>query len=123
MASENLNGTVSIDEIKKLDAEGKINRMFDRAPLKDTMKVPYGGYNVIRFYANNPGEINKKKKVLWKIILLDLNKTKKLYIPGYWLFHCHIDSHMNRGMMLVFKVGEHEDFPAVPKDFPKCWIS
>ena len=40
--------------------------------------------------------------------------------PGYWLFHCHIEFHAEIGMALIFKVGEHKDFPPVPKNFPRC---
>ena len=43
---------------------------------------------------------------------------------GYWLFHCHLSFHIEVGMGLIFKVGEHTDFPPVPKNFPKCgsWV-
>lgn len=39
---------------------------------------------------------------------------------GYWLFHCHIEFHAEIGMSLIFKVGEHEEMPPVPSNFPKC---
>lgn len=41
-------------------------------------------------------------------------------VLGYWFFHCHIEFHVEIGMALVFKFGEHEDMPPVPRDFPKC---
>lgn len=43
---------------------------------------------------------------------------------GYWLFHCHLSFHIEVGMGLIFKVGEHEDFPPIPENFPKCgsWL-
>ena len=43
---------------------------------------------------------------------------------GYWLFHCHLSFHIEVGMGLIFKVGEHSDFPPVPKSFPTCgnWL-
>ena len=39
--------------------------------------------------------------------------------PGYWLVHCHIDSHVADGMAVVIKVGERKDWH-ITKDFPKC---
>ena len=43
-------------------------------PIKDTVIVPYGGYVVIRFLINN---------------------------PGWWFFHCHIETHQLEGMAAV----------------------
>lgn len=42
------------------------------------------------------------------------------YFSGYWLFHCHIEFHAEIGMALIFKVGENEEMPPVPHNFPKC---
>lgn len=61
--------------------------------MKDTVTVPDGGYTIVRFVADN---------------------------PGYWLFHCHIEYHVEVGMALVFKVGDHKDMLPVPKNFPTC---
>lgn len=36
------------------------------------------------------------------------------------MFHCHIEFHVEVGMALIFKVGEHEDFSSVPAGFPQC---
>ncbi|XP_046680742.1 laccase-1-like isoform X2 [Homalodisca vitripennis] len=85
----------SVDEelVRKLNREGRLVRNLENPPLKDTVTVPDGGYTIIRFHANN---------------------------PGYWLFHCHIDFHMELGMNVVFKVGKDEEFPPVPDGFPKC---
>ncbi|XP_066583904.1 uncharacterized protein [Prorops nasuta] len=93
IAMERLGRNVTVDEIKRLDAKGMIKRKLNRAPLKDTVTVPDGGYTIIRFHADN---------------------------PGYWLFHCHIEFHAEIGMSLVFKVGDHEEMVAVPRNFPKC---
>ena len=48
-----------------------------------------------------------------------------MILLGYWLFHCHISFHIEVGMALVFKIGEHSDFPPVPKNFPTCgdWLT
>ncbi|KOB77130.1 Laccase 1 [Operophtera brumata] len=88
-----LGATTTDAAIRALDQAGGINRKLSRAPLKDTVTIPDGGYTVIRFIANN---------------------------PGYWLFHCHIEFHAEIGMDLVFKVGEHADMKPVPAGFPQC---
>lgn len=36
------------------------------------------------------------------------------------MFHCHIEFHVEVGMALIFKVGEHKDFSTVPAGFPQC---
>lgn len=61
--------------------------------MKDTITVPDGGYTIVRFVADN---------------------------PGYWIFHCHIEYHVEVGMALVFKVGDHKQMLPMPKDFPTC---
>lgn len=88
-----LGTSTSVEEVKALDRAGKIKRNLRRAPVKDTVTIPDGGYTIIRFLADN---------------------------PGYWLFHCHIEFHAEIGMALVFKVGEHRDMRPVPKGFPQC---
>lgn len=93
VAQRKVGDNTTIDEVKKLDNAGNITRNLRRAPVKDTVTIPEGGYTVIRFVADN---------------------------PGYWLFHCHIEFHAEIGMALVFKVGEHEDMKPVPKGFPQC---
>ncbi|KAJ8670519.1 hypothetical protein QAD02_001778 [Eretmocerus hayati] len=93
VASEELRAPITVAQVQQLDRQGRIHRNLNRAPLKDTMKVPQGGYTIVRFYANN---------------------------PGYWFFHCHFEQHNNNGMALIFKIGEHSDFPPVPENFPKC---
>lgn len=70
-----------------------IQRKLKGAPVKDTVTVPDGGYTVIRFVANN---------------------------PGFWIFHCHIEFHVEVGMALVFKVGNYDQMPQLPRNFPDC---
>lgn len=43
-----------------------------------------------------------------------------LFFAGYWIFHCHIEFHVEVGMALIFKIGEHSDMPPTPEHFPKC---
>ncbi|EEZ98364.1 laccase 1 isoform X1 [Tribolium castaneum] len=93
VAMERVGSHVNVSEILKMDQNGQIKRNLVDAPLKDTVTVPDGGFTIIRFKATN---------------------------PGYWLFHCHIEFHVEVGMALVFKIGEDYEMPPVPKDFPQC---
>ena len=52
------------------------------------------------------------------LFLLLLNMS--FLFSGYWLFHCHIEFHVELGMAVVFKVGDHKDFVPPPRNFPKC---
>lgn len=52
---ERVSKNITVEQVKKLDAEGKIKRKLSKAPLKDTVTVPDGGYTIIRWYADNPG--------------------------------------------------------------------
>lgn len=93
VAMERLGSNTTVEEVKNRDKLGLIKRKLHKAPIKDTVTVPDGGFTILRFHANN---------------------------PGYWFFHCHIDFHAAIGMALVFKVGENYDIPPVPKNFPTC---
>ncbi|XP_075156466.1 multicopper oxidase 1 [Haematobia irritans] len=90
---ERLGKNVSIEMIKQLDRYNLLKRNLVRPPVKDTVTVPDGGYTIIRFEAHN---------------------------PGFWLFHCHIEFHAEIGMALVLKVGNNDEMPPVPKNFPSC---
>ncbi|XP_058055830.1 uncharacterized protein LOC131207238 [Anopheles bellator] len=83
----------TIEDIRRMDERGLLRRRFKRAPLKDTVTIPDGGYTIIRFIANN---------------------------PGYWLFHCHIEFHAEIGMSLVLKVGDRSEMKPPPANFPTC---
>ncbi|XP_070495178.1 uncharacterized protein [Chironomus tepperi] len=69
------------------------NETHSRPPYKDTCILPYPGYVRLRFRADN---------------------------PGFWLFHCHFDWHLETGMSLILQVGELNQMVKPPKDFPKC---
>ena len=56
IAMERLASSVTVDQVKRYDAEGRIRRNLERAPIKDTVTVPDGGFTIIRFHANNPGK-------------------------------------------------------------------
>lgn len=66
VAMKKLKGNVTVDQVKQLDKDGKIQRRLDRAPLKDTIKTPDGGYTIVRFFTGNPG----KKKTHLMIFFL-----------------------------------------------------
>ena len=68
---------------------GKINR---KAPLKDTLLIPSGGYAVVYFKANN---------------------------PGYWFLHCHIELHVLNGMSAVI-AEEVSRATSPPEEMLKC---
>ena len=34
--------------------------------------------------------------------------------------HCHLDTHMSVGMALVLQIGETDDMPHLPSNFPRC---
>lgn len=66
---------------------------YRNVPDKDNVKVPYAGYVIIRFKADN---------------------------PGWWLIHCHFTWHHITGMELVIHVGDQQDLPPPPPGFPSC---
>ncbi|OWF48064.1 laccase-7-like isoform X2 [Mizuhopecten yessoensis] len=93
VAMEKLNTSTSVEYVKMRDRIGLISRNLDRPITKDTVNVPDGGYTIVRFHAKN---------------------------PGFWLLHCHIAFHMAMGMSVVIQVGEVEQMPAPPRNFPRC---
>lgn len=82
---------MSIDEVK--DTLTTTEKNFDFPPYKDTVVLPYPGYVKLRFRADN---------------------------PGFWLLHCHFDWHLPIGMSLIIQVGEIEQMPKAPENFPRC---
>lgn len=76
-----------------MESNGLIKRNLNRPPIKDTVDVPAGGYTVLRFLADN---------------------------PGVWMFHCHIEWHVEMGMSILLKVGNKNDLPIKPKNMPNC---
>jgi hypothetical protein len=40
--------------------------------------------------------------------------------PGLWLMHCHTETHANFGMATVLMVGNSDEHPKLPTDFPRC---
>ncbi|KAK9307808.1 hypothetical protein QLX08_002035 [Tetragonisca angustula] len=82
-----------IDKAIEQHTERLQNGEYENPPGKDTVKIPMGGYAIIRFKANN---------------------------PGWWLLHCHFTWHHITGMELVIHVGDRNDLPPVPYGFPEC---
>lgn len=52
---QRLGRNITLDQVKNMDANGKIKRNLVNAPIKDTVPVPDGGYTIVRFMATNPG--------------------------------------------------------------------
>ncbi|XP_060075142.1 uncharacterized protein LOC132554835 [Ylistrum balloti] len=90
---DRLNNSTTLEEIKKLDSEGKLMRNFTSPVDKDTVTVPDGGYVILRIHANN---------------------------PGFWFMHCHIEFHADLGMGFVLQVGDLDQMPPPPTNFPRC---
>ena len=67
---------------------GKIN---PKAPLKDTLLIPAGGYAVVYFKTDN---------------------------PGWWFLHCHIEVHQLEGMGVIINEGGKKTIP--PGGMDKC---
>ncbi|KAG7173014.1 laccase-11-like, partial [Homarus americanus] len=88
-----VDASITRDQVIEMDRTGQLHRNFDHPVYKDTVTIPDGGYSIVRFRASN---------------------------PGYWLLHCHLIFHSVAGMELVFKVGDDDDIPSVPSDFPWC---
>ena len=61
------------------DGKNRLPRNFDFAPAKDTIQVPPGGYVILRTKLDN---------------------------AGTWIFHCHINFHVEIGMAMVLQIGE-----------------
>ncbi|XP_011300921.1 laccase-1 [Fopius arisanus] len=91
--SMGISGGVDRNKAIELDQAGLLIRNLDRPPVKDTVATPSNGYIILRFYADN---------------------------PGYWLYHCHFQSHLLVGMEMVFHVGDNSNLPPIPDGFPTC---
>lgn len=84
-----------MDDIKKLDSQGSLERNLDHPPLKDTVTIPSGGYTIIRFVADN---------------------------PGVWFMHCHVEFHSESGMALLIRVNDPTNsiLSKRPENWPTC---
>ena len=71
------------------------NTIDPKAPLKDTILIPAGGYAVVYFKADN---------------------------PGWWFLHCHIEVHQLEGMGVIIDEGEESngDKTVTPKEMNEC---
>lgn len=49
--------TADIDEVIEQHTERLQNGEYTNPPGKDTVKIPMGGYAIVRFKADNPGKI------------------------------------------------------------------
>ncbi|XP_021367995.1 laccase-1-like isoform X1 [Mizuhopecten yessoensis] len=90
---DRLNKSTTLEEVKKLDNEGKLMRNLTSPVDKDTVTVPDGGYVILRIHADN---------------------------PGFWFMHCHLEFHADVGMGFVLQVGGLDQIPSTPANFPRC---
>lgn len=70
---------VTVEEVKELDRLGLIHRKLKRAPLKDTVTVPDGGYTIVRFYADNPGKLEFIPRFTVRREYLEFNLVNSTY--------------------------------------------
>ena len=70
-----------IDKVIEKHTERLQNGEYENPPGKDTVKIPLGGYAIIRFKANNPGN-----KVL--------NYFQNNSFPYFFLFFRELDTHL-----------------------------
>lgn len=68
-----INSSVNVNVVKRLDEDGKLERNFKNPPRKDTVIVPDGGYTILRFHATNPGKFTfilpRNKSTPWRIFI------------------------------------------------------
>lgn len=43
-----------------------------------------------------------------------------IILKGFWLMHCHLETHMSVGMAVVIQVGNPHEMPKHPDNFPMC---
>ncbi|KAH8311292.1 hypothetical protein KR044_005450, partial [Drosophila immigrans] len=89
VGQDTLKSLQEVKNIKDLDKRGRLYRLPDQyaAVAKDTVQVPGLGYVIIRFISDN---------------------------PGFWSYHCHIESHSVMGMIAVIKIGEDYQMKRIP---------
>ena len=76
------------DYSSRMEMTGRVS---SKAPLKDTLLIPAGGYAVVYFKTDN---------------------------PGWWFLHCHIEVHQLEGMGLIINEGEEKTTP--PEGMYEC---
>ena len=54
------------------------------------------------------------------VCFLDLGDCFHFFFAGIWFFHCHLESHLEQGQAMLFKVGNPEDWENPPANFPRC---
>lgn len=57
----------TIEDVKKMNEKGRLSKNVRSGLLKDTISTLDGGYSILRVKTDN---------------------------PGWWLFHCHFDLHL-----------------------------
>lgn len=52
--------SINWELVREMDRRNQVERCFDMPVKKDTIAIPFNGYVVLRFRANNPGKYFKK---------------------------------------------------------------
>ena len=106
-------------------AEKKFN--LKNPQVRNTISVPTGGWAVIRFVADNPGEEDDGSEYFLLLVAGPYMFSLCFiffYRAGIWLMHCHLDVHSSWGMAMVFEVEEgptpSSRLPPPPRDLPRC---
>ena len=73
-------------------SNGQTGKISNKAPRKDTIILPAGGYVVVYFISNN---------------------------PGFWFLHCHIEIHQIQGMAMIISEARDHQLPA-PAGMDTC---
>lgn len=98
-------------------------------PERNTIGTPPGGWVAIRFVADNPGNVLVlifRQTGNNMLICFFTNRWSFFYFfnTGAWLMHCHLDSHLNWGLAMVFLVenglGKLQAVQPPPLDLPRC---
>ena len=76
------------DYSSRMEMTGRVS---SKAPLKDTLLIPAGGYAVVYFKTDN---------------------------PGWWFLHCHIEVHQLEGMGVIINEGGEKTAP--PEGMYEC---
>lgn len=94
---QKFNRPITKEEIITMDEMGLLTRNLINPPKMDTFVVPNKGYVIVRFYSDN---------------------------LGYWLWEARgtgiFPATNGPAMQFLLRVGNRENLPTVPIDFPTC---
>lgn len=62
--------------VREMDMKNLLNRWFEKPVKKDTVVIPYNGYVVLRFLADNPGKFFGKNLLIRKNVIENYRSLK-----------------------------------------------